>query len=120
MRTVAHLVAAIHCFIVPAVHLPRSGASWSEAGLFVLSCIIIYSAAYTVFASVFYLDSGRKSGPIIKGTVVCAAGLGLINWSGVFISQITSIQYGILGVFVGLILAMNRKPDQEDIDAINQ
>jgi len=120
MRFVAHLATATYCFIMPAVYLPGSGASWSEAGLFILSCIIIYSAAYTVFASVYYLDSGRKSGPIIKGTIVCVAGLGLINWSGVFISDITPIQYGILGIFMGLILAMNRKPDQEDIDAINQ
>ena len=120
MRTVAHLAGSVYWLIIPAVYLPRSGISWTEAGMFFLSCAIIIAGAYTVFTSVFFLEDGRKAVPVIKGVAELAAGFGLIYWSGAFISTITPIQYGFLGVFVGLITAMNRPPDQEDIDALNQ
>lgn len=126
----------MYAFVFPPVVIYQSAKYWDgsvpslvkEIGLgsllYFIGCIAVCATAYTAFAGLFYQQGPSRIRIPIVNTVTCTIGFILLHYANVniyiFGHSLSSEIYGIIGVVIGLILAIVHRPSHEEIGTANR
>ena len=91
--------------------------------MYFIGCISVFVTSYTAFAGLLYQEGESRRKIPIKYTIYTGIGFIILHYSKVYIHilehTIPAKIYGIIGVVLGLLIAIVVKPSEEEIDNAN-